>query len=113
MVEKRILYNGKQQRNVSLTHRIEQKGLSSGILYIYLYCVFNFRVTLKEMKAFLPRINCKISTSKLREAFQEVDTRKRNEIGFDDFTLLHNRLIFDENVQFNIQEFQILLVILI
>lgn len=58
----------------------------------------NKTVTLKDVKAFLPRINCKIVTSKLREAFQEVDTTKQNEIGFDDFTTLHNRLIFDENV---------------
>lgn len=55
-------------------------------------------VTLKDVKAFLPRINCKILTSKLREAFQEVDTTKQNEIGFDDFATLHNKLIFDENV---------------
>lgn len=56
------------------------------------------RVTLKEVKAFLPKINCKISTSKLRDIFQEVDTNKRGEIGFDDFSILYHRLIFDENV---------------
>ncbi|XP_068087156.1 1-phosphatidylinositol 4,5-bisphosphate phosphodiesterase gamma-1-like [Anabrus simplex] len=53
-------------------------------------------VTLKDIKAFLPRINCKISTSKLREVFQEVDTRRRNEIGFDDFSTLYHKLMFDE-----------------
>lgn len=58
----------------------------------------NCRVTLKEVKAFLPKINCKISTSKLRDIFQEVDTNKRGEIGFDDFSILYHRLIFDENV---------------
>lgn len=58
-----------------------------------------FRVSLKDIKAFLRRINYKISTCKLREAFQEVDTKKRNEIGFDDFTILHNKLIFDEVVR--------------
>lgn len=61
-------------------------------------CVFVFRVTLKELKAFLPRVNCKISTNKLREAFQEVDTRKRGELGFDDFATLYHNLMFDENV---------------
>lgn len=55
-------------------------------------------MTLKEVKAFLPKINCKISTSKLRDIFQEVDTNKRGEIGFDDFSILYHRLIFDENV---------------
>lgn len=60
---------------------------------------------MKDIKAFLPRINYKISTCKLREAFQEVDTRKRNEIGFDDFTFLHCKLIFDENVGIDLQVF--------
>lgn len=50
------------------------------------------------MKAFLPRIDCKLSTNKLREAFQEVDTRNRMEIGFDDFAVLYHNLIFNENV---------------
>jgi Ca2+-binding EF-hand superfamily protein len=56
------------------------------------------RVTLKDMKAFLPRVNCKVSTNRLRELFQEVDTRKRTELGFDDFAALYHRLMFDENV---------------
>lgn len=50
------------------------------------------------MKAFLPKINCKISTNKLRDIFQEVDNNKRGEIGFDDFSILYHKLIFDENV---------------
>ncbi|XP_068621272.1 1-phosphatidylinositol 4,5-bisphosphate phosphodiesterase gamma-1 [Battus philenor] len=55
------------------------------------------KISLKEVKAFLPKINCKISTSKLRDIFQEIDTSKRGEIGFDDFSILYHRLIFDEN----------------
>ncbi|XP_041986907.1 1-phosphatidylinositol 4,5-bisphosphate phosphodiesterase gamma-1 isoform X2 [Aricia agestis] len=55
------------------------------------------KVTLKDVKAFLPKINCKVSTSKLRDIFQEVDTYRRGEIGFDDFSILYHRLIFDEN----------------
>ncbi|XP_022122314.2 1-phosphatidylinositol 4,5-bisphosphate phosphodiesterase gamma-1 isoform X1 [Pieris rapae] len=55
------------------------------------------KITLKEVKAFLPRINCKISTSKLRDIFQEVDTNKKGEIGFDDFSILYHKLIFDEH----------------
>lgn len=67
------------------------------ILLIFSFLYF-YRITLKEVKAFLPKINCKISTSKLRDIFQEVDTNKRGEIGFDDFSILYHRLIFDENV---------------
>jgi phosphatidylinositol phospholipase C gamma-1 len=58
------------------------------------------RITLKDMKAFLPRVNCKISTSRLRELFQEVDTRRRTELGFDDFATLYHKLMFDEHVIF-------------
>nr|UPI11531.1 phospholipase C gamma 1 [Mythimna separata] len=57
----------------------------------------NENITLKEVKGFLPKINCKISTNKLRDLFQEVDTDKRGEIGFDDFSCLYQKLIFDEN----------------
>lgn len=53
---------------------------------------------MKDVKAFLPKVNCKIPTNKLREVFQEVDTRNRTEIGFDDFVILHHKLMFDINV---------------
>lgn len=56
------------------------------------------RVTLKDVKAFLPRVNCKIATNRLRELFQEVDMRNRNELGFDDFVILYHKLMFDQNV---------------
>ncbi|XP_046996756.1 1-phosphatidylinositol 4,5-bisphosphate phosphodiesterase gamma-1 [Schistocerca americana] len=55
-------------------------------------------VTLKDLKAFLPRVNCKIPTNKLRDVFQEVDTRKRMELGFDDFATLYQKLMFDNNM---------------
>nr|XP_034180308.1 1-phosphatidylinositol 4,5-bisphosphate phosphodiesterase gamma-1 isoform X2 [Osmia lignaria] len=63
------------------------------------YAMENSRetVTLKDMKAFLPRVNCKIATNKLRELFQEIDTRNRNELGFDDFVVLYHKLMFDQN----------------
>ncbi|XP_077301392.1 small wing phospholipase C gamma 1 [Arctopsyche grandis] len=54
-------------------------------------------ISLKDLKSFLPKINCKISTNKLRDMFQEVDTRKRGEIGFDDFVAFYRKVIFDEN----------------
>lgn len=56
------------------------------------------RITMKDIKAFLPRVNCKIATNRLRELFQEVDTKNRNELGFDDFVILYHKLIFDHNV---------------
>lgn len=59
---------------------------------------FFCRITLKDLKAFLPRVNCKISTNKLRELFQEVDVWKRNELGFDDFAQLYHKLMFDDSV---------------
>ncbi|XP_011505251.1 PREDICTED: 1-phosphatidylinositol 4,5-bisphosphate phosphodiesterase gamma-1 [Ceratosolen solmsi marchali] len=63
------------------------------------YAMENSRemITLKDVKAFLPRINCKIVTNKLREVFQEVDTKNRTEIGFDDFVILYHKLMFDSN----------------
>ncbi|XP_065217212.1 1-phosphatidylinositol 4,5-bisphosphate phosphodiesterase gamma-1 [Planococcus citri] len=55
-------------------------------------------VSMKDIKSFLPRVNCKISTSKLREYFQEVDTKKRNEITFDEFVTFYQKLMFDDNI---------------
>lgn len=60
-----------------------------------------YRVNLKDLKSFLPRINYKIRTSKLGEVFNEVDTKRRAEIGFDDFTLLYQKLLVEENVLIN------------
>lgn len=56
-------------------------------------------MTLKDVKSFFPRVHCKISTSKLRELFQEVDTRKRNELNFDEFVALYNKLIYNSGVK--------------
>uniref|UniRef100_A0A182SGK4 Phosphoinositide phospholipase C n=1 Tax=Anopheles maculatus TaxID=74869 RepID=A0A182SGK4_9DIPT len=53
----------------------------------------NGTASLKDIRSFLPKINCKISTAKLNDVFHEVDTRRRNELGFDDFTRLYQRLI--------------------
>ncbi len=56
---------------------------------------------MKDIKSFLPRVNCKISTSKLREYFQEVDLRKRSEITFDEFVTFYQKIMFDESVRIN------------
>lgn len=67
-------------------------------IYIYSISMLINRITMKDIKAFLPRVNCKIATNRLRELFQEVDTKNRNELGFDDFVILYHKLIFDHNV---------------
>ncbi|CAB3376592.1 Hypothetical predicted protein [Cloeon dipterum] len=54
------------------------------------------KITLKEVRSFLPRVNCKIPTKRLGEVFQEVDTRLRQELGFDDFTALYYKLMFSD-----------------
>lgn len=78
---------------------ITKNVVNDYIRYIYsLYYVLICRVTLKDLKGFLPRVNCKLSTNRLREVFQEVDVRRRNELGFDDFAELYHKLMFDDNV---------------
>ncbi|XP_030750382.1 1-phosphatidylinositol 4,5-bisphosphate phosphodiesterase gamma-1 isoform X2 [Sitophilus oryzae] len=59
-------------------------------------------INLRDVKLFLCRVNYKIPTSRLREIFNEVDTRRRTEIGFDDFSILYQKLILDENNVINI-----------
>jgi len=51
---------------------------------------------MKDVKIFLPKINCKISTSRLRDAFQAVDNRQTGDIGFDDFTTFFHSLLHDQ-----------------
>lgn len=63
------------------------------------YAMENSRetVSLKEVKSFLPKVNCKITTAKLNELFHEVDTRRRHELGFDDFARLYQKLMSAPN----------------
>lgn len=58
---------------------------------------------MKELKAFLSRINCKISTGKLLEHFNEVDTRQRGELRFDDFLRMYQKLLIPPMVRFEIR----------
>ncbi|XP_071092078.1 1-phosphatidylinositol 4,5-bisphosphate phosphodiesterase gamma-1-like isoform X1 [Haliotis cracherodii] len=55
-------------------------------------------VTLKNVKAWLPRINYKMSTSKLRETFQEVDSSGKGEIVFEQFSCLYHRLVHVKSI---------------
>lgn len=56
-------------------------------------------VTLKDVKAFLPQVNCQMTKPRLKEAFHEVDCRRLGELSFDEFASLYHILIYDENVQ--------------
>ena len=56
------------------------------------------RITLKDIKAFLPQVNCQMAKLRLKEAFQEVDSRKLDELSSDDFASLYHILIHDDNV---------------
>lgn len=59
------------------------------------------RVTMKDIRSFLPKVNYKISNKRLGEIFQEVDTRDKQELGFDDFASLYYKLMSsDQAVSF-------------
>lgn len=64
------------------------------------YSMQNLRnvITLKDLKAFFPKVNCKLSTNKLKEYFQEVDTNRAGEIGFEGFASLYHSLMHDEKL---------------
>lgn len=55
-------------------------------------------VTLKDVKAFLPQVNCQMTKPRLKEAFHEVDCRRLGELSFDEFASLYHILIYDENM---------------
>lgn len=55
-------------------------------------------VSLKDVKAFLPQVNCQMSKPRLKEAFHEVDARRLGELSFDEFASLYHVLIYDDNV---------------
>ena len=50
------------------------------------------------MKAFLTRNNSKIQNNKLKEYFQEVDTKRTGEIGFEGFTTFYHNLVYDNKI---------------
>ncbi len=56
------------------------------------------RITLKELKGFLTRINCKLQNYKLKEYFQEIDVRRTGEIGLEGFTTFYTNLIHDNKI---------------
>lgn len=51
------------------------------------------QVTVKDFKAFLSSISCKMTTSKLMDCFTEEDIRRKNDLRFDDFARLYRKLM--------------------
>ena len=64
-------------------------------------------ITLKDIRTFLPQVNCQIAKQRVKKAFQEVDSRKPDELSFDDFASLYHILIHDDNVKIKINHFNI------
>ncbi|XP_012280746.1 1-phosphatidylinositol 4,5-bisphosphate phosphodiesterase gamma-1 isoform X2 [Orussus abietinus] len=62
-------------------------------------------VSLKDIKAFLSRVNCKISTNKLRHIFEDVDVNGKNELEFSDFIILHRELMLQKDIGVDWSEF--------
>ncbi|XP_064611128.1 1-phosphatidylinositol 4,5-bisphosphate phosphodiesterase gamma-1-like isoform X2 [Liolophura sinensis] len=55
-------------------------------------------ITLKDAKAWMPRLNLKISNSQLRLRFQEVDSGGKGEIEFSEFSKLYAKLVYAPSV---------------
>uniref|UniRef100_A0A1B0API1 1-phosphatidylinositol 4,5-bisphosphate phosphodiesterase gamma n=1 Tax=Glossina palpalis gambiensis TaxID=67801 RepID=A0A1B0API1_9MUSC len=53
----------------------------------------NGQVTIKDFKAFLASVSCKMTTSKLMDCFTEDDIRRKNDLRFDDFARLYRKLL--------------------
>lgn len=57
-----------------------------------------FRINLKDVKLFLSKINYKIPLHELRRILSQVNTEKKGEYSFDEFTNIYQKMIVDENV---------------
>lgn len=66
--------------------------------YTIILSVNFHRITIKELKSFLSRVNCKITTQKLLEYFNEIDEKSRGELKFDDFGRLYQKLFHQTGV---------------
>ncbi|XP_046842462.1 1-phosphatidylinositol 4,5-bisphosphate phosphodiesterase gamma-1-like isoform X1 [Xenia sp. Carnegie-2017] len=55
-------------------------------------------ITMKEVKQFLQRANIKMNNARVRELFQDVDTKKLGHINFDGFRYLYNVLMYQREI---------------
>ncbi|CAL1272768.1 unnamed protein product [Larinioides sclopetarius] len=67
--------------------------------FFYFEIIVMCWITIKDLKAFLPKINLKLATNRLKEFFQDVDTRRVGEIGFEGFASFYHNLIHDEQLK--------------
>ncbi|XP_052746771.1 1-phosphatidylinositol 4,5-bisphosphate phosphodiesterase gamma-1 isoform X2 [Bicyclus anynana] len=57
----------------------------------------NEKISLKEVKGFLPKINCKMVTKDLKDLFSEVDLNHGGEFSYDEFNLFFHKLTYNVN----------------
>jgi len=55
-------------------------------------------ISLQELKKFMQKVNCKISTSSLKERFNKYDQKSTGEIFFDDFCSLVQEWVFSKKL---------------
>jgi phosphatidylinositol phospholipase C gamma-1 len=55
-------------------------------------------ITLKDVKAFLPQVNCQIPKTRLKEVFNEANNRNVGELSFDGFASFCHILTYDGTV---------------
>ena len=51
-------------------------------------------ISLPELKKFMQKVNCKITSSSLKEKFHNYDTKKTGDLYFDDFCSMFQDLVF-------------------
>lgn len=57
----------------------------------------NGSVTIKDFKAFLASVSCKMSTGKLMEHFSQSTDSKKGDLRFDDFSRLYQKLLLPQS----------------
>ncbi len=69
-----------------------------------------FSVNLKDIKTWLPRINCKLSNSRLREKYSEVDPEMKD-LNYEGFAMLYHKLINQHVVSIQTDQISLLMYI--
>ncbi|XP_064641817.1 1-phosphatidylinositol 4,5-bisphosphate phosphodiesterase gamma-1-like isoform X2 [Lineus longissimus] len=95
--EYRIWLNG-------LEYLVKDTQSSSYVLQVdrWLWKEFNSMersnsVTMKDIKSWLPKVNCKMSNNRLRERYQEIDHKMKG-IGFNEFSKFYHNIMFMDSI---------------
>ncbi|XP_068228881.1 1-phosphatidylinositol 4,5-bisphosphate phosphodiesterase gamma-1 isoform X1 [Palaemon carinicauda] len=56
------------------------------------------KITLRDVRAFLPKIQVRMNSNRLKDLFERVDDNKAQEIGFDEFYELVKMITWDKDV---------------